>query len=57
MLFVNSYAYVCLVGLLLAVASLRGVNRDAALGEWVLRSCGVLIGLAIIVAGIWLNLR
>lgn len=57
MLFVNSYAYVCLIGLLLAVASIRRVNRDASLGEWAIRLSGVLIGLAIIAAGVWLNLR
>ena len=55
--FINSWAYVCLVGLLLMVFALRGFKPQSSGVEIVARIIGGACGLAIIIAGIWMNAR
>jgi glycerol uptake facilitator-like aquaporin len=55
--FVNSWAYVCFVGLTVIVVALRNFTPKAALPEIAARVIGAACGLAIIVFGIWMNLR
>jgi len=55
--FVNSWAYVCFAGLMVIVMVLRGFKLSATLPEVVARMIGAVFGLAIIIFGIWMNLR
>lgn len=55
--FVNSWAYVCFAGLMVMVVALQGLKAKAALPEVAARVIGAICGLAIIIFGIWMNLR
>lgn len=55
--FVNSWAWVCFVGLILIAASVAGFRRTEAMPRVAARIVGVTCGLAIIFFGIWMNAR
>ena len=55
--FINSWSYVCFVGLMLIVLALQGPMPKTRLPDIALRAASAICGLAIIIFGIWMNLR
>ena len=55
--FINGWAYVFFAGLMVMVLALRGFTAKAALPALAARIIGAVCGLAIIVFGIWMNVR
>lgn len=55
--FVNSWAWVCFVGLMLIIISAAGFRSTEDLLKIAVRVAGITCGLAIIFFGIWMNAR
>ncbi len=55
--YMNSWAYVSLAGLIVMVLALKGIGSDQPATKVAARIVGALFGLAIIIFGIWMNLR
>jgi hypothetical protein len=55
--FMNSWAWVCFVGLVLIIAAVGGFKPKEAMSKTAARIIGVVCGVAIIVFGIWMNAR
>jgi hypothetical protein len=56
-LLINFYAYVSLAGFFLVLLALTGIGQDSGTWKVYFRVFGMLIGVLIIMTGIWLNLR
>jgi hypothetical protein len=56
-LLINFYAYISLGGLFLVLFALRGIGQDVGTWKAYFRGSCIAVGVLIIMAGIWLNLR
>lgn len=55
--FMNGWAWVCFVGLMLVVAAVAGFRLEESMTKIAARFVGIICGLAIIVFGILMNAR